>query len=352
MSRFIAPLIGFALLNLTVLPVSGQDAAAPPGVSTPEHPVMVIKAETELKQQSEVVGKVGLAQILVGREVNGSWLWIPSGNGWIRQSDVVPLDKAIEHFTSQIEQNPSSQSYYERGAANVSLGQDQQAIADFSKAIELDPENLPALNDRGTSYRRLGQSPQAKADFDRMIAKGVKHPAAYTNRGLTWLDLGNTEQAMVDLHAALELDPKFAPAWEASGAAREAMGHLPKAIEDYRKAVEIDPNFAMAWNNAAWLLATAPDASVRNGAQAVEYATKACELTSFQKADFLDTLAAAHAEAGQFTQAVARARETLQLVDEKHKATIEERLKLYEAGRPFHELGEPAPAPAKSSQNP
>ncbi len=349
MSRPLTLFVCLGILSFATLPVSSQDVESPPTPPTADHPVMVIKQQAELKQHSEVVGKAGLAQILIGRETNGSWLWIPAGKGWIRQSDVVPLDKAIEHFTAQVQQNPSSQSYYERGIAHTSLGEDKDAVADFSRAIELDGQNLAALNDRGTAYRRLGQSPQAKADFDRLIAKGVKHPAAYTNRGLTWLHLGNTEQAMVDLHAALELDQKFAPAWEASGAAREAMGHMPKAVEDYLKATELDPNFAMAWNNAAWLLATASEPSVRNGAKAVEYATKACELTGYQKLDFMDTLAAAHAEAGQFDQAVARAREVLQHIDQEHKSTIEERLKLYESGRPWHQL---AAVQSKNSLNP
>lgn len=348
MIRLVTSFVGLALLLPGVQQVSSQDLESPASSPIAEHPVMVIKAETELKQQSEVVGKAGLAQILIGRESNGSWLWIPAAKGWIRQSDVVPLDRAIEHFTSLVQQNPSSQSYYERGIARSSLGDDKDAVTDFSKAIELDSQNLPALNDRGTAYRRLGQFPQAKADFDRLIVKGVKHPAVYTNRGLTWLDLGNPEQAMTDLRAALELDAKFAPAWETAGAVREAMRDYPKAIENYSKATELDPNFAIAWNNIAWLLATAPDPGVRNGRRAVESATKACELTGYQKLDFVDTLAAAHAEAGQFEQAVARAREVLQHVDQEHKASIEARLKLYEAGQPWHQ----SDSPSKASLNP
>ena len=299
--------------------------------------VIVIRVDAELKSESTVVGKAALAEILNGGAVNGPWLWIPDAKGWIKQSDVVPLDRAMVHFTAQIEQNPTSRAYFERGAAHISLGDYKPAVADFSKAIELDPQNLPALNDRGTTYRRLGESEKAKADFDKMISAGTRHPAAYTNRGLAWLDLGNVEQAMVDLHVALELDQKYAPAWEASGAAREAMGHTAKAIDDYRIAVELDPTFALAWNNRAWLLATTPDSSLRNGRQAVEFATKACELTGYQKADVLDTLAAAHAESGQFEQAIRRAKEAVAKADAHHKSGIEARLKLYEASQPYHQ---------------
>ncbi len=327
--------VTMALLCLVASVTQAQNDAS--GSRAEEHPVMVIHVDAELKSQSVVVGKAPLAEILVGREVNGNWLWIPAAKGWIQQSDVVAVDKAIDYFTQQIQQRPVSRSYFERGAALVALGDFEKAAADFSKAIELDPQNVPAINDRGTTYRRLGRLENAKADFDTVIARGVRHPGVYTNRAMVWLDMRNVEQAMVDLHVALDLDQKFAPAWEASGAAREVMGDIPKAIDNYRKAVEIDPAFALAWNNRAWLLATTPSGPHRNGRQAVEFATKACELTGYQKADVMDTLAAAHAEAGQFEQAVSVAKDAIEIADENEKAAIKQRLALYEAGQPYRQ---------------
>lgn len=324
-----------ALFGFTSTVAFAQDVA--PRARPSGQQVMVVRMDAELKSESAVVGKAALADILVGSEVNGPWLWIPDANGWIRQSDVVPLDKAIAHFTEQTKRSPVSRSFSERGTAYVALGDLGNAVADFSKAIELDPQNLSAINDRGTTYRKLGQLKNAKADFDTVIARGVRHPGLYTNRGLVWLDMGNVEQAMVDLHVALELDQRFAPAWEASGGAREAMGDIRKAIDDYRMAVEIDPLFALAWNNRAWLLATTRDGSLRNGRQAVEFATKACELTGYQKADVVDTLAAAHAEARQFDQAIRRAKEALEIASDNQKPGIAKRLTLYEAGQPYRQ---------------
>ena len=94
---------------------------------------------------------------------------------------------------------------------------------------------------------------------------------------------------------------------------------------------------ALAWNNQAWILATAADAKFRNGKRAVECATKACELTGYEKADILDTLAAALAEAGQFEQAVERAELALEKAEPKQKPAIEARLKIFKAGKPYRQ---------------
>ena len=102
-------------------------------------------------------------------------------------------------------------------------------------------------------------------------------------------------------------------------------------------AARLDPAFVLAWNNRAWILATAPDAKFRDGSQAVQCATQACELTDYQAADLLDTLAAALAEAGQFEQAVVRARQALEKADAGQQDMLAARLKLYESGKPFHQ---------------
>jgi hypothetical protein len=67
------------------------------------------------------------------------------------------------------------------------------------------------------------------------------------------------------------------------------------------------PNSVEALNNFAWLLATSAEPDLRNGARAVQFAEKACALTNFKQAAFIETLAAAYAEAGRFPEAIATA---------------------------------------------
>ncbi len=117
-------------------------------------------------------------------------------------------------------------------------------------------------------------------------------------------------------------------------------GKFAEAISDYEAAVRVDPGYAPAFNGLAWLRATCLLAEFRDGAKAVEQATKACELTNWKKARYVGTLAAAYAETGDFDSAVKRQEEAIDLLTEKQeylRAYFEERLKLYQSGKPYRE---------------
>ncbi len=117
------------------------------------------------------------------------------------------------------------------------------------------------------------------------------------------------------------------------------------AIGHYQSALNYDANSADALNNAAWLLATAPDPRFRDGKTAVELASRACELTDYKQPFFIGTLAAACAEAGRFDEAVANAQKARSLALSRGQMEIagrdEQLLELYQAGQPFHETAGP-----------
>jgi tetratricopeptide (TPR) repeat protein len=114
-----------------------------------------------------------------------------------------------------------------------------------------------------------------------------------------------------------------------------------EAIAHYQKTLEIRPNFAPACNSLAWLLATSPDPSVRNGAKAIELARRVEQLTGGKNPPVLGTLAAAYAEAGRFPEAVAGAQETHDVAlaqgDRALAAKSLELVECFRSGRPFHD---------------
>jgi tetratricopeptide (TPR) repeat protein len=117
-----------------------------------------------------------------------------------------------------------------------------------------------------------------------------------------------------------------------------ANGDYATALEIVNEAIEEDPGSAGAHNNKAWLLATCPADDVRDGPLAIKHAERACELTDYENFMFLDTLAAAHAEAGAFDEAVRYQRKAIDLMPEGYvDEGFQDRLKLFELGRPYRE---------------
>jgi Tfp pilus assembly protein PilF len=109
----------------------------------------------------------------------------------------------------------------------------------------------------------------------------------------------------------------------------------------YQKALQIKPDSPDILNNLAWLLATCPDAHIRDGVQAVKYAGRACELTHYGMAPLVDTLAAAYAEAGRYDEAMAAAQKACALATAAGEPELLEKnqklLALYRTHQPYHE---------------
>ena len=117
-------------------------------------------------------------------------------------------------------------------------------------------------------------------------------------------------------------------------------GEFAEAISDYEAAARVDPNHAPALNDLAWLRATCPVAEFRDGAKSVEQASKASELTDWKMARYVGTLAAAYAETGDFDSAVKQQKKAIDLLTEEEeelRADFEERLKLYQSGKPYRQ---------------
>jgi tetratricopeptide (TPR) repeat protein len=140
--------------------------------------------------------------------------------------------EAIDHFSAAIELEPdNAQAHFLRGRAHYDYavqvvdeasGQRpenapflpdeavqhlEDAIADYTKAIELDPQHTRAYNNRGNAYISLGETESALRDYDTALELDPDLALTYFNRGLLHYQLGNPEQAIVDLEMYLELVP-------------------------------------------------------------------------------------------------------------------------------------------------
>ncbi|MHC4741823.1 MAG: tetratricopeptide repeat protein [Planctomycetota bacterium] len=151
-------------------------------------------------------------------------------------------DKAIADFTQAIEINPNlAQAYANRGQAYYkSKGESDRAIADMGKAVEIDPKLAKAQPYRGL-YLRQSEYDKVIADLTKTIETNPRLVEAYTDRGQAYLCKGEYDKAIADCTTAIEIDPKSAEAYTKRGISYKCKGQIDQSISDYTKAIEIDP---------------------------------------------------------------------------------------------------------------
>src|SRR5262249_25679927 len=149
----------------------------------------------------------------------------------------------IQGCTEIARQNPrDAVAYYRRGMANAATRRDfEKAIADFSKAIEIDPNYAESFNERGIAYREMKDYNRAIADQTKAIEINPRFARAYNSRGNAYHEMKDYARAIADTDKAIEVDPSYARAYNARGFTYQTMGEFDRALTDYTKAIEIDP---------------------------------------------------------------------------------------------------------------
>ena len=221
------------------------------------------------------------------------------------------------------------------------VGQREEAQRFFEKAIELDPRSDEAYFQLGVILRREGNLKEAEKMFLRSLDFHPDNPNVYNNLGVTLLEQQRFQEAAEALNKALEIYPEHINARYNLGLALWSLGKIEPAVQEYRNVLSIKPDWATAANSLAWILATDKRVEIRNGTEAILWAQVACQGAGRENPEYLDTLAAAYAEAGRFEEAIRTARESLTLArstgDTDLAEELEKRLQLYEAKKPFTE---------------
>jgi thiol-disulfide isomerase/thioredoxin len=173
------------------------------------------------------------------------------------------------------------------------------------------------------------------------LSRDPEYAKLLARSGYELLERGDAHGAAEQYRAAIRVSPTTTVAHLNLALALMRQGQYAEALAQYHEALRHTPNDSRLHYSLAWLLATAPDPSVRDGAEAVRWAQQAAQSTGFRQWPALEALAAAYAEAGRFEEAVASAREALTLARTTKKGDImqriESRLQLYESRRPYHE---------------
>jgi tetratricopeptide (TPR) repeat protein len=209
----------------------------------------------------------------------------------------------------------------------------------WTDTIAKRPFNARAHNNYAVNLVRSGRLAEAEAHARQAVAANPAIPDAQRTLGVVLLAEGRADEGIAALEEARSLDPTDPSIHQNLGEAYGAKGDLGAAALAFLDAVQYRPDDPFLLNRAGWILATAPGPGIRDGGRALSLASHAVDLTGRQDAVSLDTLAAAHAELGQFDAAVTAAGEALAVARAKGDGALvpelEQRLALYRQRQAF-----------------
>ncbi|MGE5279744.1 MAG: tetratricopeptide repeat protein [Deltaproteobacteria bacterium] len=138
---------------------------------------------------------------------------------------------------------------FNRGYVHQDRGELDLAIADYGKAIELDPDYAQAYNTRGTAYGDKGALDLALADFNKALSLNPRDHEAYVNRAAVNSEKGLTDLALADLRKAEEIKPDYVRIYHNRGLIYKQRGDFDKALAEFDKAIALKPDFVEAYLN-------------------------------------------------------------------------------------------------------
>lgn len=251
-------------------------------------------------------------------------------------------EEAIAQYREALRIKPgSAEAHYNLGHATLQQGAMEEAVAQFREALRINSAYLEVYNELGSTLFRQGRIEEAIAQYRAAIRINPTYAAAHNNLGNVLHYQGLTEEAIAQYHAAIQSNPVDTDARKNLGNALFQQGRTDEALKEMEKALDLQPAKVDLQNDLAWMLATAPQGTLRDGAKAVQLATQANQSTSLNDPHILRTMAAALAETRQFPEAVQIATKALQLFEAKNDTSLTDslrgELKLYEAGRPLQD---------------
>ncbi len=251
--------------------------------------------------------------------------------------------EAIRHFAHVLDINPK----HMRARNNLALalagtGKPDKAIALMRESLKIKSDDFDTRNNLALTLADCGKNDEAISLLRETLKMFPNSPDVGNKLACLLADAGKFVDAIVYFRMALNARPNDARIASNLGKALYRQGKTAEAVDLWRRAVTMQKGEDV-WtiNQLAWVLATCPDASIRNGKDAVELTTWAATVSHERNPAILGTLAAAYAEVGRFADAVQTARKALQLAakqkDQSPVKSIEAQLAFYEASKPFRD---------------
>ncbi len=248
------------------------------------------------------------------------------------------------HLSEALRLDPENAgAYYNLGMLRVRQHRVDDAILHLAHAVRRKPELSDAHCTLGSLLCGRGMVEQGALHLSEALRFDPENATAHQRLGEVLIGQERMDEAISHLATAAGLEPEDASVWLSLGRAEFRRERYRVAIDHATKAVRFQPKGAMMLRELAWMLATVPDESFRDGQRAVQIATKACELARYQSIEALDVLGVCHAAAGQFGEATWAAQQALKLAEAGEQAAIaekiRERIELYRQDKAYHPEG-------------
>ncbi len=252
------------------------------------------------------------------------------------------VSEAITHACQALDLEPGRGQHYQRLAGLLAMERQwTPAIQTARAGLALAPFNADLRLTLGLALLVNGERDEGITQLQWVHALEPDSSKPLTLLAMAYTEQGMLEQARSCLQEAARLEPTNAGIHCRLATALKTQHRMAEAITHYEEALRLEPNLAEALNDLAWIRATNPQAELRDGAQAVRLAKRAFGVTGNAQPALLITLAAAHAEAGQFDEAVATARKAREVAvaDGQHELAkkSEHLIGLFSARQPYRE---------------
>ena len=240
---------------------------------------------------------------------------------------------------------PTREAYrYLRNAQKLKMkGKFNEALGQLEKSIELNPYYAETHNLMGIMFFETQKIEKAIHHLKKATELDPDLYRAHNNLAHLLKQKGKNEQAVKHYIQAIKLDPKHKAINKndniIKGAAYSQVGNNAQAIKYWTIADRETDLPDTVLNELAWALVTIKDSKLRNPAQAVKHAIKACQLTNYKNPSYMDTLATAYAATRQFANAIKTAEKAVNLAQSSRNTAlandIRKRLQLYRAGKTY-----------------
>jgi len=264
----------------------------------------------------------------IGLYIAGTWAVADLTDSWRRQG--ILLTAAALLVIAALSWSARIQTSYWRDSETL-----------FTHALAVTKNNDVAENNLGIIFLEKGKLDEAIFRLQAAIDLRPENGPAHNNLAKALLQKGELAQAMVHYRKFLEIEPQNVEARNILGTALIQQGHVREAVEQWEDALASQPENGNAANNLAWVFATCPDDTVRDGPRAVELAERALRLSGGKIPIIFRVLAAAYAENGQFAQAIETAQRGAELANSQGNPALASELQsniaLYQAGRPLRD---------------